>query len=715
MENVAKFFSNRAPHLQHKLLERQDTFQKLHAKQPPIKPTSSWLIEWWNSGGYMQPRDSVVLNVSYFFQFIDDPFRSAVADRSFNSEIDGQLSRAANLIRVALDWRHGLLSGKLPPDHLPKRPDSLTCMEMYKYLFNTCRIPQTNIDQTFFAYNGGDKDECSSRIYPHDGTPSFNSIVRCLSEANDSAAEALYRYSHVIVIHKGHIYKMNCCSSGENKGIYSERVLINRLKSIRDHASSLGWAYDRSGNRCNEQLADKTGVSLLTAENRDVWADHYNLLAKSSPESLSEIQTAAFVVCLDSEDQRSTSHADDRLNFSSQVWHAGDYARNNLNRWYDKPQQLVVTSEGKAGLVVEHSGMDATVALRCWDEVIKKCLKHGNDEPTLEYAQQAQVLPSDSDSGFTSLFFWVDPSTKDQIPKSIRIFQNDLDRQDHHIERFSGFGAKHIKSILKQSPDSLVQVAMQLAYFKLFGVCRPTYESASTRRYSGGRTETGRSMSVASVEFCESMRPEVNEKHEITGESSFFIESIAKREGLSLSKDNVMHVRAHLLIKSLLSQSENMRQCSQAQGTDRHLLGLRMISSEEPENERTMDEMQMFNDKWFKNSNHWYLSTSQVGSTILDGWGWGQVAPEGYGVAYLINDNWINFNVACLKRGPGLINPDLAEIDPVGVKYLDSGCKEFGKPLTKPAQTFGGAIAESIRDIDYILQWNHQNGKKAKL
>ncbi len=55
--------------------------------------------------------------------------------------------------------------------------------------------------------------------------------------------------------------------------------------------------------------------------------------------------------------------------------------------------------------------------------------------------------------------------------------------------------------LVKLSPDAFVQMALQLAYYRQYGEPCPTYESASTRGFLHGRTETVRSCSVDSVTF----------------------------------------------------------------------------------------------------------------------------------------------------------------------------------------------------------------------
>lgn len=53
----------------------------------------------------------------------------------------------------------------------------------------------------------------------------------------------------------------------------------------------------------------------------------------------------------------------------------------------------------------------------------------------------------------------------------------------------------------KIGPDSWMQMVFQLAYYRHYGQSCPTYESASTRKFLTGRTETVRSLTEESVAF----------------------------------------------------------------------------------------------------------------------------------------------------------------------------------------------------------------------
>lgn len=55
------------------------------------------------------------------------------------------------------------------------------------------------------------------------------------------------------------------------------------------------------------------------------------------------------------------------------------------------------------------------------------------------------------------------------------------------------------------SPDAYIQMALQLAWYKATGTYTATYETASTRLFLHGRTETIRTLSLASIAFVDAM------------------------------------------------------------------------------------------------------------------------------------------------------------------------------------------------------------------
>jgi len=59
----------------------------------------------------------------------------------------------------------------------------------------------------------------------------------------------------------------------------------------------------------------------------------------------------------------------------------------------------------------------------------------------------------------------------------------------------------------------------------------------------------------------------------------------------------------------------------------------------------------IFQDPTYRYSCSWYVSTSQLSSEYFNGYGWSQVIDDGFGIAYMINNNSLNFNVVSKKLG----------------------------------------------------------------
>jgi len=51
----------------------------------------------------------------------------------------------------------------------------------------------------------------------------------------------------------------------------------------------------------------------------------------------------------------------------------------------------------------------------------------------------------------------------------------------------------------------------------------------------------------------------------------------------------------------------------------------------------------------FAKSSTWKLSTSQISSERFESWGFGEVTPTGFGVAYAIKEESLTFTITSLK------------------------------------------------------------------
>ncbi|KAG0242970.1 Carnitine O-acetyltransferase mitochondrial [Actinomortierella wolfii] len=340
-------------------------------------------------------------------------------------------------------------------------------------------------------------------------------------------------------------------------------------------------------------------IGILTAENRDNWTEARKALINAgahNEELLRKIESSIFLLCLDD------SSPVTRDEVSRACWH-GD----GRNRFWDKSLQFVVFENGKAGFVGEHSTMDGTPTCRLNDYVVTSLAKNKIDH--------GSNIPSGNLEEPQKLNFALNSDVHKAIETAERNFEELIGKHGLHVQNYEGYGKGLIKRF-KCSPDAYVQMIIQLAYYKMHGVSRPTYESAQVRKFQHGRTETCRTVSVESTAWVKAMEDPYKTDEEKTA----------------------------LFKKAIDSHVAYMANAVEGKGCDRHLLGLQMVMK--PGEQKPT----MFAQEVFSRSKHWNLSTSQLSCEYFDGYGWGEVVPDGYGIAYMINENNLSFNVAALKE-----------------------------------------------------------------
>lgn len=172
------------------------------------------------------------------------------------------------------------------------------------------------------------------------------------------------------------------------------------------------------------------------------------------------------------------------------------------------------------------------------------------------------------------------------------------------------------------SPDAFVQVAMQLATYRLWGEQGGTYEATQVRPFLHGRTETTRAVSTESAAVCE----------------AFGLIPAMDEHDASIRKKKIQ-----LLRDAATAHVKYIGQAAQAAGVDRHFFGLSMLAGD---NAPLPD---LYKDPVFLRSKRWRVSTSHLTHPKLDGWGYGPVVGDGVGLAYSIHPRHCVFTITSLK------------------------------------------------------------------
>ncbi|ODN89753.1 carnitine O-acetyltransferase [Cryptococcus wingfieldii CBS 7118] len=390
------------------------------------------------------------------------------------------------------------------------------------------------------------------------------------------------------------------------------------------------------------KIADQkegSGLGILTADDRDLWTetrDHVISMSTANKKSIETIDSSILLLSLDSAPPASAVGDDAR---AWSLWAGGndEFGGNQgkgFNRWFDK-HEIIVDSAGESGFNGEHSMLDGTPTLRLNEFMLASLANQKIPLELPEGERNSASMPEPEE-----VVFELDAKTKQIVEESKKGFSEEMARQNLSMVTFNGYGKNFIKT-LKTSPDAYSQLTTHLAFYRLFNRSPTTYESCQTRKFLYGRTEVIRATSSEAQAWVKSM---------LDGKKS---------DG----------ERRLLWDKAVGRHVQYAKWAADGQGVDRHLYGLKKLVKEGEE----MPEI--FTDPAYAKSSNWELSTSNLGSAFLDGWGYGEVVPEGYGVSYSVGDNDMKWGVTTMRK--------------------DVDAKKFGQALQDAAKEVGEMMERS--------------------
>ncbi|KAI1715476.1 choline/Carnitine o-acyltransferase domain-containing protein [Ditylenchus destructor] len=344
-------------------------------------------------------------------------------------------------------------------------------------------------------------------------------------------------------------------------------------------------------------------VGSLTTLDRDTWAEiRSELIATGDINAISlrQIDDALFLLCLD--DLKST----DPLRLVNSLLCGDD----GSNRWFDKCFQLIVDGNGQATVNFEHSWGDGVAILRLMEETLK-------DTVTSRF-----VTPEDKPNENVNVENMVQKlewQLNDALKSKIKDAQNDHVKRCANLQFGTVEDTQLTRSVIKNSglsPDSVMQLAIQHAFYRMYKEFVPTYESCSTAAFLKGRTECVRSATKATRE------------------------TVLALEGQNSSNKQLRE----LFNKCSKVHSELVKQGAMGQGFDRHLLGLKITA------ERLKQPIpEFFENEVYKRMGNFVLSTSTLSTETIIFGGFGPVVPDGFGIGYNVVDSKVGAVVSSYK------------------------------------------------------------------
>ncbi|XP_035382576.1 peroxisomal carnitine O-octanoyltransferase isoform X2 [Electrophorus electricus] len=430
-------------------------------------------------------------------------------------------------------------------------------MDQFRMLFCTCKVPGVTKDTILNYFKTESEGPCPS---------------------------------HIVVMRRGRVFTFDVLCDG---CILTPPELLRQLTYINEN--------------CDAEVEGED-VGALTTEERTRWAKAREHLISIDPVNktiLETIQSSLFIISLDDARPYSTPENYTEMTLLSLT---GD----PTIRWGDKSYNTISFANGTFVSNCDHAPYDAMVLVSLCYYMDQKLKANGGKWKGLETVR-ALPLPEE-------LLFTVD----DRIRKDIALAKEQYSKTTQDLQvvcrAFTAFGKAAIKK-RKLHPDTFVQLAMQLAYFRQHARPGSCYETAATRRFYHGRTETMRPCTTEAQRWCQLMLDPTASADE-------------KRRALFAASS---------------THNKLMNEAQNGKGFDRHLLGLYLIAKEEG-----LPVPELYSDPLYAKSGgggNFVISSSLVGyTTIL-----GAVAPmvhHGYGFFYRIRDNRIVISCTAWKSSP---------------------------------------------------------------
>ncbi|QPG73534.1 hypothetical protein FOA43_000845 [Brettanomyces nanus] len=587
VEACAHFMKTSGPVLQQQLIE--------YSKNRP-----SYIEQFWYDS-YLNFDNPVVLNINPFIMIEDDPTPLKST----------QVSRAASLTSSALRFIRALRKEELSPD-LTRNKKALD-MDQYPKLFGSARIPtQTG----------------------------------CLLQTDAKS-------KHIVVLSRSQFYWFDVLDDGNEILLTESDIKMNYKSIIED--SKLTSTSDIA----------RSSFGILTTENRRIWATLRAKLNQDEINSniLSIIDSALFITVLDDIEigEDLTRTAKNFLCGESKMQN-GIQVGTCTNRWYDK-LQIILTKDAKCGINFEHTGVDGHTVLRFasdiyTDSILRFAKTINSHSPSLwkSYSPDPMTRNLESLRRFSLTPRKLEWNLTKDMSLALRFGETRLSDLIHQNEfatlEYKKFAKDRIKK-MGMSPDAFVQMGFQLAYYALYGKIESTYEPAMTKMFYHGRTEAIRTVSEESNRFV----------------TRFLDDHVTVEEKLQLLRE------------ACQKHSLRTRECSKGYGQDRHLYALFCIwkryfstggdniskqgndSDDDastinfgdlPSTVTDIGQLQqippIFADGGWDKLNNTIISTSNCGNPSLKLFGFGPVSSNGFGVGYIIKDNWMTICASSKHR-----------------------------------------------------------------
>lgn len=379
-----------------------------------------------------------------------------------------------------------------------------------------------------------------------------------------------------------------------HQSVYLIDVIDNEgnIRSAVDIECDLQWII--------KQPTQAKNIGILTTQPRDDWAEEREYLinlCEHNRDAMIAIEQAAFVLCLDEQSPEAIS------DISRQLLHGS-----GRDRFFDKSLQFIVFNNGKSGINFEHTGVDGSVMMRLIAHIY-------NTIDQVSFADKSEVGAT-YEHKVRELSFELDNHLNLSIDRATCLFQQHIANTQTKVLNFTRFGKNQIKQF-GVSPDAFVQLALQLAEYKLYGKCYSAYEAVMTRTFRDGRIDV---------------------LYTVSPESMAFIHAI---QSVTCS----VQEKKDALIRATQKHVARAKECRFGQGVYTHFLALKYRYEQVGQQLGIAELPAIFTDSAYRKLTHSVVCTSTTSEYGVELAGYGPIVDDGYGIRYFTRGDAICFNM----------------------------------------------------------------------
>lgn len=327
---------------------------------------------------------------------------------------------------------------------------------------------------------------------------------------------------HIVVLCRGQFYRLNVLDESLSE-IISEDDLSQSLQAILDDAYIVP-VHETS----------KNAIGLLTTENQKVWSHCRTVLIHDGLQNgrtLGTIDSSLFALCLDDNSPETSSDICKNMICGTNIVEDDLQVGTCMNRWYDK-LSIIVCRNGKAGMNFEHTCTDGSVDIRMACDIYLGSISQSSDGKGINgVASLSQMNGAgvNNNTGVNTkphkLRWDINPEIQDALHLAESRLRARIDRHQLETLDFTDYGKSFMTS-MGFSPDAFFQMALQAAYYSVYGHVGNGFEPVQSRHYLHGRTDVVRTTTfeakgfaqrfcnkeVDAVETIEAMRRAVNKQ-----------------------------------------------------------------------------------------------------------------------------------------------------------------------------------------------------------